>query len=204
MSVDPADLIADWRGSPWREFATPWALTHGAERAVADLLPRLGEEFRVSDGVSIHCTATVEHGAVLKAPCVVGRDCFVAHNAYMRGGVWLADKVIVGPSCEVKSSFFFAGSKVAHLSFVGDSVVGSEANIEAGAMVANYRNEFDDKLISFDFDGRTIETGVEKFGCAIGDRARVGANAVIAPGAILKAGEIVPRLCLVDRSPRDN
>ncbi len=93
------------------------------------------------------------------------------------------------------------GAKIAHLSFVGDSIIGAGANIEAGAMLANYRNEREDRRIRIMFEGAVIDTGVEKFGSLVGDGSKIGANAVIAPGALIRAGEIVDRLALVDQSP---
>ncbi|MBO6525854.1 transferase [Erythrobacter sp.] len=201
MSFDPANLIEDWRESPWADFPTAWALTTDAPRAVATQIAGLGSDYRVCEGVAVHRSATVEERAVLKAPCMVGPECFVAHNAYLRGGVWLADRVIVGPSCEVKTCFLFPGSKIAHLSFVGDSVLGGSVNIEAGAIVANYRNESATKAVRIVFEGGTVETGSDKFGALLGDRVRVGANAVIAPGAIIKPDTVLPRLALHDQSP---
>jgi bifunctional N-acetylglucosamine-1-phosphate-uridyltransferase/glucosamine-1-phosphate-acetyltransferase GlmU-like protein len=95
----------------------------------------------------------------------------------------------------------FSGAKIAHVSFVGDSIIGSRANIEAGAIVANYRNELEDKLIRIRWNGQVIETGVDKFGALIGDDARVGANAVIAPGALLDKKTVVRRASLLDQFP---
>jgi bifunctional N-acetylglucosamine-1-phosphate-uridyltransferase/glucosamine-1-phosphate-acetyltransferase GlmU-like protein len=102
---------------------------------------------------------------------------------------------------ELKSTFMFRGSKVAHLNFVGDSIVGSDVNIEAGAIVANYRNEMDNKRILILWKGTIIDTGVEKFGALIGDNARIGANAVVAPGALIEAGTRLTRLGKVDQYP---
>ena len=107
---------------------------------------------------------------------------------------------IIGPCCELKTVLMFSNSKAAHLNFVGDSVVGRDVNIEAGAMIANYRNEKADKVIRFHHQGKLVETGVEKFGAMIGDHVRIGANAVIAPGAVLPVSTIVRRLELVDQS----
>jgi NDP-sugar pyrophosphorylase family protein len=154
----------------------------------------------VQDSVGVHRTATVEAGAVIKPPAIIGPNCFVASTAYLRGGVFLDEGCIVGPACELKSTFMLAGSKIAHLSFVGDSIIGAGANIEAGAIIANYRNERVDKRIRIAFDGEVIDTGVEKFGALVGDGAKIGANAVIAPGALIRPGAVVPRLALVDQS----
>lgn len=201
MPLHPADFIAEWKESPWRDFDHAWDLTREAVSAVAGLTDGLPPDFRVMDGVAIHKTARVEDAAVLKAPCIIGPECLVAHHAYLRGGVWLSKRVTIGPSCEVKSSFVFSENSLAHLSFLGDCVVGSHVNIEAGAVIANRRNECADKRIKIEIDGQIIDTGQDKFGTLFGDRVKVGANAVIAPGAALKPDEIVDRLALINQRP---
>ena len=205
----PVPLIADfvemWSTSPFATVEqTPWHATQRAEDIVRTALATLGPAFRIENEVAVHSTATVETGVVLKGPVIVGPRCFVATGAYLRGGAYLAENCIIGPACELKSAFMFSGSKIAHLSFVGDSILGSGVNVEAGAMLANYRNELEDKQIRIWFKGTTIETGVDKFGSLIGDDSRIGANAVIAPGALIQPGSRIGRLQLVDQmSPRE-
>lgn len=177
----------------------PWEITSTADAIIRKALGALNH-YSVSGGVAVHRSATVEQGAVVKSPAIIGPGAFVAAGVYLRGGVFLDEACVVGPSCELKSTFMLAGSKVAHLSFIGDSIIGAEANVEAGAMIANYRNDREDKRIRIAFDGGIIDTGVEKFGALVGDDVKIGANAVIAPGALLRPGTIVPRLSLVDQS----
>ncbi len=200
--VTVAAFVARVRQSPFVGYGSvaPWYwASHGAAW-IAEAMTMLGDNYVVRGGVAIHRTATVEAGAVVKGPAILGPDSFVATTAYLRGGVFLDDGCIVGPGAEVKTSFLFAGAKLAHLNFVGDSVLGAGVNVEAGAMIANYRNERADKQIRVAYDGRLIDTGVEKFGALVGDGVRIGANAVIAPGAILEAGAVIPRLSLVDQA----
>ena len=189
----PASMLAEQGDSP------PWMWASRAETIIAGLIPRLDASYRRDGDAAIHETATIEAGAQLKGPAIVGPRCFVSGSALLRGGCWLDEGCIVGPAGELKTSFMFAGSKLAHLNFVGVSVLGADVNIEAGAMIANYRNERADKRIRFRHDGQMIDTGVDKFGALVGDGARIGANAVIAPGAALAPGSIVPRLGLVDQ-----
>ena len=178
----------------------PWEACARAAELVGAQFANLSASYRIiGPGIAAHPTAIIEDGAVLKAPCIIGENCFIAAYAYLRGGVWLDSNVIIGPSAEIKSSFFFSGSKAAHLNFIGDSIVGRNANIEAGAILANYRNERDNKEIVC-FDGRHhIHTGFDKFGSLVGDGCRIGANAVLAPGTILARGTIVRRLTLIDQ-----
>ena len=136
-------------------------------------------------GPSVHPSATIEPGAVVKPPAVIGAGCFVAATAYLRGGVVLGPGVTVGPGVEIKASLVMGGSALAHFNYVGDSLIGRDVNLEAGAVIANFRNE------------APARTG--KFGAVIGDHCRIGANAVLAPGTILAPRTIVPRLALVDQ-----
>lgn len=200
-TIRVCDYIASLAQSDLAAFAdaAPWQLTADAERIVRERVAACGDEFIVTGDVAIHRTAQIESGAAVKGPAFIGSNCFVASTALIRGGCWLERDVIVGPSAELKTSFVFAGSKLAHLNFVGDSVLGAGVNIEAGAMIANYRNERQDKRIRIKVGDALLDTGIDKFGVLLGDGARVGANAVIAPGAILAKGAIVARLSLVDQ-----
>ena len=170
---------------------------------ISEAIGSLGSEYEVGRDIAIHRSARVENGAVLKGPIIIGKNAYVAAYAYLRGGVYIEEDCIVGPSCELKTTFMLANSKVAHLSFVGDTIIGGGVNIEAGAIVANYRNELTRKSILIARHGSIIETNVEKFGALIGDGARIGANAVIAPGALLDPLTVVPRLALIDQYPAD-
>src|SRR5690606_219070 len=125
---------------------------------------------------------------------------FVGASAYLRGGVYLAPGVSVGPGCEVKSSVIFHDSHLAHFNFVGDSIIGSRVNLEAGAVTANHYNERSDQSIVVVFSSGMINTGVTKFGSLIGDDTKIGANAVLSPGTILYPGTVIKRLQLVDQA----
>jgi UDP-N-acetylglucosamine diphosphorylase / glucose-1-phosphate thymidylyltransferase / UDP-N-acetylgalactosamine diphosphorylase / glucosamine-1-phosphate N-acetyltransferase / galactosamine-1-phosphate N-acetyltransferase len=184
--------------APWGGLA-PWQLTQGFEAALATVLAQCGSDWRVSGGIAVHASAVIERGANIKGFAVIGPCAFVSSSALLRGGVWLGEGCTVGPGSEVKTSFIGAGSKLAHLNFCGDSVIGSDVNIEAGAMLANYRNERDDKRIRVRVGGMLHTLGVTKFGALVGDGCRIGANAVLAPGTVLARGTVVGRLALVDQ-----
>ena len=90
-------------------------------------------------------------------------------------------------------------STLAHLCFVGDSLIGSDVNLEAGVVVANHWNERAEQAITVRVGGQSIQTSVVKFGALIGDHSRVGANAVLSPGTVLAPRTVVARLGLVDQ-----
>lgn len=181
--------------------APPWNITQAAPELIRNAIAALGSDYRRIGEVAVHSSAEVEMGATVKGPAIIGPGSFVAASALLRGGVFIDEDCIVGPGVELKTTFMFSGSKAAHLNFIGDSIIGSGVNLEAGSMVANYRNEFSDKAIRIVHANRVIDTGVDKFGALIGDGTRIGANAVIAPGAVLDREARVPRLGLVDQHP---
>ncbi|MGY1919178.1 LpxA family transferase [Pseudomonas tolaasii] len=195
------DYIAGFSQStlaPWAELA-PWALAAQAPAIVRQLLVQLpADEYTLEGDVAVHRTAIVEAGALLKGPLIIGAHCFIASGSLLRGGCWLDTHCIIGPGAELKTSFVFSGSKLAHFNFVGDSVLGHGINLEAGSIVANYRNERDDKEVQVRIDGQLQRTGCDKFGALLGDQCRIGANAVLAPGAVLRPASVVGRGQLFD------
>ncbi|MGY2737279.1 transferase [Sphingomonas sp. UYP23] len=194
------DYIAGVGTSRLAAFAdlAPWEITTRSHDVVAVLLDDLDTGYRISDNVAVHKSASIEPGVVLKGPAVIGPSCFIASGAYVRDGCWLGERCILGPGAELKSSFLFPDTKLAHFNFVGDSVLGAGVNLESGSVIANFRNERDNPAIVILLNGTRIRTGVDKFGALVGDSVRIGANAVVAPGALLKPGTTVPRLGLVD------
>ena len=196
-----ASYISGFASSPLANHGDlpPWVMVaHAAPivRGMLGSLPR--QDFMVTDEIAVHRSATVEVGAVLKGPLILGPGCFVAAGAYLRGGNWVEAKCTFGPGAELKSSFVFAGTKLAHFNFVGDSVLGSDVNLEAGSIICNYRNERANREIRVRAGGELYATGVEKFGALVGDGCRIGANAVVAPGALLPPGVVVRRAALFD------
>jgi len=178
----------------------PWKLTADLSHLIERFATSLdASAFRESAGVLVHHKATIEPGAIIKPPAIISAGCLVASTAYLRGGVLLDREVTIGPACEVKSTIVLDSSSLAHLSFVGDSVVGSDVNLEAGVVVANHVNERPDQKIAIHIGGESIPTGVLKFGALIGDHSRIGANAVLSPGTVLPPHTVVARLGLIDQ-----
>ena len=199
-----SSFIEPWRNSRFANIhQAPWDFVGNIEALLRQQIAGLDPSYQRVDEVAVHRTARLEPGAVVKGPAIIGPNCFIAAAAYLRGGVYLERDCIIGPSSELKTSVMFAGSKLAHMNFVGDSIIGADVNIEAGAIIANYRNELESRNIRIGYREQVINTGVGKFGALVGDGSRIGANAVIAPGALLERGSIVGRLQLIDQKPEE-
>lgn len=179
----------------------PWAVVDNLCETLSALIETLGDEYVIHEDVAIHRTAVIGHNVTIKAPAIISAGCFVGSNSYLRGGVFMAPEAKVGISCEVKSSVLLEGSAIAHFNFVGDSIIGHKVNIEAGAILCNHYNEREDDTVYVHFDGQRISTGLHKFGALVGDGCRIGANAVLSPGTLLKPKTIVCRLELIEQDP---
>jgi UDP-N-acetylglucosamine diphosphorylase/glucosamine-1-phosphate N-acetyltransferase len=78
----------------------------------------------------------IENSRVKEAD--VGDECTIGPFAYLRPGAVLHRNVKVGDFAEIKKSILGEGSKVPHLSYVGDATVGKGVNIGAGTITCNY------------------------------------------------------------------
>ena len=179
----------------------PWDIIQNLESTVWELLDTLPEEYDISGGIAIHSSAIVDPSTLIKEPAIIGKDCFIGPHGLIRGGVIMAEKSSIGANCEVKRTVVGAKSHLGHFNFVGDSIVGTNVNVEAGAVIANHFNERrpKDQNIRVRIENAVIETGLTRFGAIIGDHVKIGANAVLTPGAILPPHTIVGRLELVDQ-----
>lgn len=115
------------------ETELPWNIVDNLCTIISHIIETLDDSYKVNDGVAVHETATIDHNVTIKAPAIISADCFVGSNSYLRGGVFLAPGAKVGISCEVKTSVLLEGCAIAHFNFVGDSIIGHDVNIEAGA-----------------------------------------------------------------------
>jgi NDP-sugar pyrophosphorylase family protein len=177
----------------------PWEICDQIHQILMQRISELNYEFIIKDGVAIHKSAVIEDLAVLKAPLIIHANCYISANAYLREGVFLDEGVKIGPGCEIKSSMIFKDSRIAHFNYIGNSIIGSDVNFEAGSIIANHYNERQNKKIPARLDSEIIETNSLKFGALVGDHSRIGANAVLSPGTILNPGSIIKRLELVEQ-----
>ncbi|MCM4153715.1 LpxA family transferase [Arenibacter sp. N53] len=196
------DYIDNFRTTfPHLRDASPWDVTQSISSMLIGIIRELDpDNYSIEGNIAIHKTAIIEKGAILKGPMIVSENSFVASHAYLRGGVFLGEGVQIGPCSEIKSSIICSKSALAHFNFIGDSIIGSYVNFEAGSLIANHYNERTDKTVWASEYGDRINTGTNKFGALIGDNSKIGANAVLSPGTILSVGSIVKRLELIEQN----
>lgn len=131
----------------------------------------------------------IEPGAVIKDNVIIGKNCVIRSGAYIRENSVLGDEVVIGQSSEVKNSLIFNSAQIAHLNYVGDSILGYKTHLAAGAIISNVK--IPEQEIIIKAGEETYATGLRKFGALVGDGTEVGCNSVINPGSILGKGCIL-------------
>lgn len=153
------------------------------ENVYVDAAVRIGRDSVIEPGVVITGRSVLGEGCHVKAGCVIeesriGDDVTIGPSAHLRPGNELADRVKVGNFVELKNSRLGAGTKAAHLGYIGDADVGAGVNFSCGAIVVNY-------------------DGYRKTRSTIGDHAFIGCNAnlvspvEIEPHAFIAAGSTI-------------
>ena len=149
----------------------------------------LGDRIVIEKGVKL------SPGCVLEGPLFLGEDTEVRPGAYVRGGAWVGAHSVVGTNTEMKRAILLPGAKAPHLSYVGDSILGSKVNLGAGTILSNFRHDGSEIVIPH--GDRRVATGRRKLGAILGDGALTGCNCVLHPGVVVGPGtQIYPGVTL--------
>ena len=172
--VDPATTWVDVDVTLAHDVTLlPGTQLHGATAILAGAT--IGPDTTLTD-VQVGAGASVvrTHGSL----AVIGAGATVGPFAYLRPGTVLGDHGKIGTFVETKNATIGAGSKVPHLTYVGDATIGEQTNIGASSVFVNY-------------------DGVSKHHTTVGSFARTGSdNMFVAPvtvgdGAYTGAGSVI-------------
>jgi bifunctional UDP-N-acetylglucosamine pyrophosphorylase / glucosamine-1-phosphate N-acetyltransferase len=174
--IDPAStwIDADVTLEPDTEI---WPGTHLEGRTA------IAAGARIGPGCILRDTTVAEGATVVHAVCEsaqIGPGAQVGPFAYLRPGTQLGSGAKAGTYVELKNAVVGTGSKVPHLSYVGDAEIGEHSNIGASSVFVNY-------------------DGVSKHRTVVGDHVRIGSDTMlVAPvevgdGAYTAAGSVIVR-----------
>lgn len=127
-------------------------------------------------------------GVYIEGNCVIGKNCKIGPNCYLRGNTFIGDNCHIGQAVEIKNSIIGNDTSIGHLSYAGDSVIGSRVNFGAGTIISNLRHDGKDhhSLVN----GKLVATGRRKFGAIIGDDVHTGIHTSIYCGRKLASGSM--------------
>ena len=185
MQIDEGKTVIGHKtDKDWIDVGRPWELIEVNEELIGDLKTQI--KGKVENGAHIHGELYLGEGSVIKAGVYIegnvyiGKNCDVGPNCYIRGNTYFGDNVHVGNAVEIKNSIIMENTNVSHLSYVGDSIIGSNCNIAAGTNIANLR--FDNATIKTKIKDSIEDSGRRKLGAIIGDSVKTGINSSFSPG----------------------
>ena len=139
----------------------------------------------IYDDVKIGTDTVIHPNTTIKGNVIIGDNCEIGPNAFIREGCIIANNVKVGNCVEIKKTIIGEGSKVPHLTYLGDCIVGKNCNIGCGTITCNY-------------DGKN------KHQTVIGDNAFIGSNvSLVAPVTIGKNVTIAAGSTITEDVPDD-
>ena len=185
----------------WLGISYPWDMLE-ANRWILEsqkLVPkgRMERGVHVSGSIVLEEGSVVKAGAYLEGPVHIGKRCTVGPNSYLRPYSTLGDGVKIGAGCEIKNSIVMKNSRIPHLSYVGDSILGEGCHLGAGTITANLR--FDEAEIKTKVRGAWVSSRRKKLGAILGDETQTGINVSILPGVKIGRGAWIGPGAIVDR-----
>lgn len=173
--VDPND---------WFEIGRPWDLLEANRRVLLGM--RLKVRGTVEEGAQLRGAvglaedARIRSGAYVEGPTIIDSGSDIGPNCYVRPYTSIGRNVRIGNACEIKNSLIMNGTHIAHLSYVGDSVIGEDCNFGAGTITANLR--LDEKTIKVLIKDELVDSERTKLGVIMGDQVKTAINVNFMPG----------------------
>jgi bifunctional UDP-N-acetylglucosamine pyrophosphorylase/glucosamine-1-phosphate N-acetyltransferase len=168
----------------WFDIGRPWNLLD-ANRILLSYC-KDEREGLIEDGVSlkgiviIKKDAIIRSGVYIEGPVFIDEGADIGPNCYIRKFSYLGKKSRIGNGCEIKNSIIEDYTHAAHLSYIGDSIIGPNCNLGAGTITANLR--LDKKTIPVKIKGNKEDSERRKLGAIIGERVETGIGALLMPG----------------------
>ena len=149
----------------------------------------------IDDKVLIEEGVQIMENVKIVGPSYIGRGTIIGDNCVIRDSI-IGENCVVGFSSEIARSYI--GDRCwFHHNYIGDSVLGTEVSMGAGAVCANFR--FDERMICSDINGEAVNTGKTKLGAIIGNNVKIGVNASIMPGVKIGKNSFVGSGVVLER-----
>lgn len=168
----------------------PWQFIQVNEQVVSKLtdpnyVGDVSPAAHIDGAVHVGEGSKILPGVVIEGNIVIGKNCKIGPNCYLRGSTTIGDNCHIGQAVEIKNSIIGHGSSIGHLSYVGDSVIGTKVNFGAGTITSNLRHDGLNHRSMV--EGELTDTGRRKFGAIVGDGVHTGILTAIYPGRKLGA-----------------
>ncbi len=179
------DLSKSIAGGCLSLHAHPWEALSRIGEYILQLAKTLPEDLfeQPEEQIWIAKSAKIYPHTVIVGPCIIDEGAEVRPGAFIRGNVLVGKHAVVGNSTELKNVILFDKVQVPHYNYVGDSILGYQAHMGAGAITSNVKGNKTPVVIR---DGEEeCRTGLKKCGAMLGDHAEIGCGCVLNPGVII-------------------
>ncbi|MEK7845394.1 MAG: bifunctional sugar-1-phosphate nucleotidylyltransferase/acetyltransferase [Nitrospinota bacterium] len=181
----------------WIDVVYPWdiliankILMDSWQRTSISKSASLKGDVRIEGPVHIDDDVEIRSGTIIEGPSFIGAGSFIGNNVLMRKYTAVGKGCTIGYGVELKNCIFSGNSRVGRLSFIGDSVIGSNVDIGSGTMTINCN--LDKSSVKSRISGKIIDTGLNKLGAFIGDDAVIGSGNTIMAGTVIDTKVRVP------------
>lgn len=168
----------------WADIGRPWDLLaankYFLQEQRGEIHGKVEVGASVEDNVYVGEGSRIRSGSYILGPSYIGRDCDIGPNCFIRPSTSIGDDVRIGNAVEVKNCIIMDHTNIGHLTYAGDSVIGSNCNLGAGTTIANLR--LDEKPIKMEVGGKVVSSGRRKLGTIIADNVKTGINCTINVG----------------------
>lgn len=162
----------------------PWEMLPEIKQKALDIIANAPKGYTLlKEGVLIGENVKIAPTAAIEGPTVIGSNTEIRPGAFIRGSVIIGEGCVIGNSTELKNCVLFNGVQAPHYNYVGDSIYGHKAHTGAGVIASNLKA--DKSLVTVNFRGERVETGIKKIGAIVGDFGDIGCNTVMNPGTVI-------------------
>ncbi|MEK6979230.1 MAG: bifunctional sugar-1-phosphate nucleotidylyltransferase/acetyltransferase [Candidatus Micrarchaeota archaeon] len=170
----------------WMDVGYPWHLFEANDY----LLSRNDGDTSLGkiENSTIRGKVILEQGAevfdsYIEGTSYIGAGSKIGPGAILKGNNSIGANCEIGGATTIKNSILFDNVKAKHLSYIGDSIIGSDVNFGSGTQIANFR--FDSDNVNVLTERGWVNTGRKKFGTVVGDNTKFGVLACTMPGKLI-------------------
>ena len=160
--------------------------------------------------VSISPNASISKSTVIDGPCIIEDDvtiddfCKIKGPTYISKGSFIGmsslirncmmgNKTRIGFNCEIARSYLLGSDKISHQNAILDSIIGK--NVWFGAYAATVNVLSTKQKISYEIEkGKSIDTGIDRFGALVGNNCTISTSVIIMPGRHIQADTMIQAL----------
>ena len=175
----------------------PWDLHYVIQKILQDEVTHVSispnasiSKSTVIDGPCIiEDDVTIDDFCKIKGPTYICKGSFIGMSSLIRNCM-LGDKTRIGFNCEVARSYLLGSDKISQQNILIDSIIGE--NVWFGAYAATLNALSTKQKISYEIEkGKSIDTGIDRFGALVGNNCTISTSVIIMPGRHIQADTFV-------------